>query len=61
LTRLAAALSAYEVTPSFEREERLVAGDLAFERGWDDSRFVRVLVARRRHTGNVSSSFPDEG
>lgn len=33
--RLVATLSAYEVTPSFEREERLVAGDLAFERGWD--------------------------
>jgi hypothetical protein len=28
-------LSAYELTPSFEREERLVTGDLAFERGWD--------------------------
>ena len=33
--RLVATLGAYEVTPSFEREERLVAGDLAFERGWD--------------------------
>ena len=33
--RLVAALSTYEVTPSFEREERLVAGNLAFERGWD--------------------------
>ena len=33
--RLAATLGAYEVTPSFEREERLVTGDLAFERGWD--------------------------
>jgi ketosteroid isomerase-like protein len=33
--RLAATLSAYDVTPSFEREERLVAGDFAFERGWD--------------------------
>jgi ketosteroid isomerase-like protein len=33
--RLGAALSAYELAPSFEREERLVAGDLAFERGWD--------------------------
>ncbi len=33
--RLVAALSRYEVTPSFEREERLVAGNLAFERGWD--------------------------
>jgi ketosteroid isomerase-like protein len=33
--RLAATLKSYDVTPSFEREERLVAGDLAFERGWD--------------------------
>ena len=32
---LAATLKAYDVTPSFEREERLVSGDLAFERGWD--------------------------
>jgi ketosteroid isomerase-like protein len=33
--RLTAAFSAYDITPSFEREERLVSGDLAFERGWD--------------------------
>ncbi|MGE5245790.1 MAG: YybH family protein [Betaproteobacteria bacterium] len=33
--RLAAALAAYDVIPSFEREERLVSGGLAFERGWD--------------------------
>ena len=33
--RLAATLRSYDITPSFEREERLVAGDLAFERGWD--------------------------
>jgi len=33
--RLAATLKSYDVTPSFEREERLVAGDFAFERGWD--------------------------
>jgi ketosteroid isomerase-like protein len=33
--RLVATLSAYDVTPSFEREERLVSGDFAFERGWD--------------------------
>ena len=32
---LLAALSAYEITPSFKREERLVTRDLAFERGWD--------------------------
>jgi len=33
--RLAATLGAYDITPSFEREERLVTGDFAFERGWD--------------------------
>ncbi len=32
---LAAALAAYDVIPSFEREEQIVSGDLAFERGWD--------------------------
>jgi len=36
--RLAATLSSYDVTPSFEREERLVSGDFAFERGWDIQR-----------------------
>ena len=36
--RLAETLSAYNVTPSFEREERLVSGDFAFERGWDIQR-----------------------
>jgi uncharacterized protein (TIGR02246 family) len=36
--RLAAVLNIY-VTPSFEREERLVSGDFAFERGWDVQRF----------------------
>jgi len=36
--RLAATLSAYDVTPYFEREERLVTGDFAFERGWDVQR-----------------------
>jgi uncharacterized protein (TIGR02246 family) len=33
--RLTAALAAYEIDPAFEREELLVAGDLAFDRGWD--------------------------
>src|SRR5438093_4667965 len=37
--RLAATLNSYDVTPSFEREERLVSGDFAFERGWDIQRF----------------------
>jgi len=35
---LDATFSAYDITPSFEREERLVAGDFAFERGWDVQR-----------------------
>ncbi|HXH39260.1 MAG TPA: nuclear transport factor 2 family protein [Thermoanaerobaculia bacterium] len=33
--RLEAALAAYEIDLDFEREERIVSGDLAFERGWD--------------------------
>jgi ketosteroid isomerase-like protein len=33
--RLAAALAAFDVEPSYDREERIVSGDLAFERGWD--------------------------
>jgi uncharacterized protein (TIGR02246 family) len=33
--RLAATFTAYEIVPTFEREERMVSGDLAFERGWD--------------------------
>jgi len=31
----AAALQTLRITPSFEREEQIVDGDLAFERGWD--------------------------
>ena len=37
--RLAATLNSYDVTPSFKREERLVSGDFAFERGWDIQSF----------------------
>jgi ketosteroid isomerase-like protein len=33
--RLAAAFAAYEIIPTFECEERLVSGDLVFDRGWD--------------------------
>ena len=33
--RLTAAFSNHYLVPSFEREEQLVSGDLAFERGWD--------------------------
>jgi uncharacterized protein (TIGR02246 family) len=45
--RLVAAFHAYDVTPRFEREERIVSGDLAFERGWD------VQQARVRATGEM--------
>lgn len=37
---LAAAFAAYEIDPSFEREEQIVSGDIAFERGWDVQRVV---------------------
>ena len=33
--RLTQALAVYDIEPSFEREEQIVSGDLAFERGWD--------------------------
>lgn len=42
--RLVAALAAYDITPGFEREERIISGDLAFERGWD----VQRLAPRAR-------------
>jgi uncharacterized protein (TIGR02246 family) len=45
--RLRAALETYEITPSFEREEQIVSGDLAFERGWD------VQEARPRGGGET--------
>lgn len=32
---LATALTSYAIEPRFESEERIVSGDLAFERGWD--------------------------
>ena len=47
--RLSATLNAYDVTPSFEREERLVAGDFAFERGWD------IQQVRPRAGGDVTT------
>lgn len=33
--QLEAAFAAYDLEPSFEREERLIGGDLAVDRGWD--------------------------
>ena len=32
---LEGALAKYDVVSDFEREEQIVSGDLAFERGWD--------------------------
>ena len=32
---LEAAFAKYDITPEFEREEQIVSGDLAFDRGWD--------------------------
>jgi uncharacterized protein (TIGR02246 family) len=51
--RLAAALAAFDVEPSYEREERVVSGDLAFERGWDVQRVIprnggAVITQRQR-------------
>jgi len=43
---LDATFSAYDITPSFEREERLVAGDFAFEPNGTFNGFVRMRVAR---------------
>jgi uncharacterized protein (TIGR02246 family) len=47
--RLAAALETYEIAPAFECEERIVVGDLAFERGWD------IQEARPRAGGDPVS------
>jgi uncharacterized protein (TIGR02246 family) len=33
--QLLTAFTTYDIEPSFESEERLIAGDLAMERGWD--------------------------
>jgi ketosteroid isomerase-like protein len=47
--RLAAAFAAYEITSKFEGEERLISGDLAFDRGWD----IQTL---RAHSGGEAQS-----
>jgi uncharacterized protein (TIGR02246 family) len=44
---LEAAFAAYQVEPAFEREEQVVRGDIAFERGWD------VQTVRPRIGGDV--------
>jgi len=46
---LEAAFAAYDVDPAFEREEQIVRGDIAFERGWD------VQTARARLGGDVQT------
>ncbi len=33
--RLKAVMDTYDITPSFDCEERIISGALAFERGWD--------------------------
>ncbi|HSY48789.1 MAG TPA: DUF4440 domain-containing protein [Thermoanaerobaculia bacterium] len=45
--RLEAAFAAYEIDIDFEREERIVSGDLAFEYGWD------VQTVRPRDGGEM--------
>lgn len=42
-----AAFETYDVTIAFEREDRVVSGDLAFEWGWD------VQTARPREGGDA--------
>ena len=49
ISRLSATLSGFDVTPSFEREERLMAGDFAFEPGWD------IQQVRPRTGGEVTT------
>lgn len=47
--RFAAMFAAYEGTSAFEREERLISGDLAFDRGWD------IQTLRPRSGGEVQT------
>jgi uncharacterized protein (TIGR02246 family) len=61
--QLIAAFAAYDIEPAFERDERLVSGDLAVELGWDvqtvrprdggaaHTRRQRVFLALRRTDG----------
>jgi ketosteroid isomerase-like protein len=51
--RITSAVAAWRLTPQFEREERLVSGSLAFERGWDVQRLEPIaggdaVVQRQR-------------
>ena len=47
--RLAATMAAYEIMPQFEREEQVVVGNLAFDRGWD------IQTARPRAGGDAKT------
>jgi uncharacterized protein (TIGR02246 family) len=46
---LEAAFAKYDVSIEFEREEQVVSGDLAFDRGWD------VQTARVRETNEMTT------
>ena len=58
---LEADFAAYDITPSYEREETIVGGEWAFERGWDVQHRVplhggdpvtrrqRIFLILRRH------------
>ena len=46
--RLIEAFDAYDVVASFEREERILSGNLAFERGWDVQRVTPRRGGDRR-------------
>ncbi len=63
--QLAAAMAAYDVEPTFEREEQFVSGDLAVDCGWDvqtvrprsggpaETRRQRVFLVLRRAPDGV--------
>jgi len=48
----AAVLQTHRITPVFEREEQIVDGDLAFERGWD----VQTVESRADGTTRTQRS-----
>jgi ketosteroid isomerase-like protein len=62
---LVATLATHDIVPRFEREERVISGDLAFECGWDvqqirpreggelRSRRQRVFLVLRRGSDGV--------
>jgi ketosteroid isomerase-like protein len=50
--RLKAAFAAYEIASTFECIERLVAGDLAVDRGWDVQRLRPCSVESKSSIGS---------